>query len=42
MRVGSSAFVPGGFDIEKLTKPPMIYSVSYFDLGALSTLFGEG
>jgi len=32
--------VPGGLDIEKLIKPPMIYSVSYFDLEGLSTLFG--
>jgi len=28
-----------GLDIEKLIKPPMIYSVSYFDLWELSTLF---
>ena len=27
--------MPGGLDIEKLIKPPMIYSVSYFDLGVL-------
>jgi len=32
--------VPGGLDNEKLIKPPMIYSVSYFDFGGLSTLFG--
>jgi len=32
---GDFAFVPGGLDIEKLIKPPMIYSVSYFDLGGL-------
>ena len=28
--------MPGGLDIEKLIKPPMIYSVSYFDLGGFS------
>ena len=40
-RLGGFAFVPpGGLDIEKLIKPPMIYSVLYFDLGELSTLFG--
>jgi len=33
--------VPGGLDIEKLIKPPMIYSVSYFNFGALNALFGE-
>ena len=32
--------MPGGLDIEKLIKPPMIYSVLYFDLEELSTLFG--
>jgi len=38
---GGFAFVPGrGLDIEKLIKPPMISSVSYFDLGELSTWFG--
>ena len=37
---GGFAFAPGGLDIEKLIKPPMIYSVSYFDLWGLSTLFG--
>jgi len=30
----------GGLDIEKLIKPPMIYSVSYFDLEGLSTFLG--
>ena len=38
---GGFAFVPGGLDIEKLIKPPMIYSVSYFDLRGLSSLFGR-
>jgi len=37
---GGFAFVPGELDIEKLIKPPMIYSVLYFDLGELSTSFG--
>ena len=31
--------MPGGLDIENLIKTPMIYSVSYFDLGGLSTLY---
>jgi len=41
IRVGGFAFVPGGLDMEKLMKPPMIYSVSYFDLRGLSSLFGR-
>jgi len=30
----------GWFDIVKIDKTPMIYSVSYFNLGGLGTLFG--
>ena len=37
---GDFTIVPGGLDIENFIKTPMIYSVSYFDLGGLSTLFG--
>jgi len=33
-------FVPGRLDIEKLIKPPMIYSVSYFHLGGLVLCLG--
>jgi len=33
-------FVPGGLDIDKLIKPPVIHSISYFDLGEISTWFG--
>jgi len=32
--------VRGGLDIENFIKSPLIYSVSYFDLGGLGTLFG--
>jgi len=38
---GGFAFVLRGLYGEKLIKPPMIYSVSYFDLRGLSALFGE-
>jgi len=30
----------GGLYIENFIKSPLIYSVSYFDLGGLGTLFG--
>ena len=33
--------MPEGLDIENLIKSLMIYSVSYFDLGGLGTLFGR-
>ena len=31
---------PGGLDIIKLTKTPLIYSVSRFNLGGVRALFG--
>ena len=36
---GCFVFVPWGLNIKNLIKPPMIYSVSYFDLGRIGTLF---
>jgi len=33
--------VPRRLGIENLIKTPMVYSVSYFHLGGLGTLFGE-
>jgi len=38
--VGALRLCRGGLDIEKLIKPPMIYSVSYFDLGGLLLCLG--
>ena len=32
--------MPGGLDIENLTKSSMIYSVSHFDLGGLALCLG--
>jgi len=37
---GGFAFVPGTLDIKKMIKPPMTYSVSYFDLGGLVLCLG--
>ena len=38
VHVGGLCGCSWGLDIEKLIKPPMIYSVSFFDLGGLSSL----
>ena len=38
---GGLCVCAGGLDIEKMIKPPMTYSVSYFDLRGLSSLFGR-
>ena len=40
VREGGFAFLPRGLDIEKLKKPPMIYSISYFDLWGLVLCLG--
>jgi len=37
---GGFGFVRGGLTPQKLTKTPLIYSVSCFNLGVLRALFG--
>jgi len=38
--IGGLCVCAGGIEIIKLTKTPLIYSVSRFNLGALGALFG--